>query len=99
MARIRPDAAVKSTEPSAAPDQDATKPAAQPKRILGVMPNFRAVGAATLPPLPAPKQRLWIATRNSFDYSSFIFVGFTALESQDTNQHPQLGKGTGRYGQ
>jgi hypothetical protein len=65
------DAAMKSAEPTAAPDQDATKPAAQPKRILGVMPNFRAVSASTLPPAPTPKQSLWIATQTSFDYSSF----------------------------
>ena len=90
---------VKPEEPAAASDQDATKPAAQPKRILGVMPNFRAVSAGTLPPPPTPKQSLWIATQNSFDYSSFIFTGFTSLESQATNQHPQLGKGIGGYGQ
>ena len=71
----------------------------QPKRILGVMPNFRAVSAGAIPPPPTPKQAFVIATRNSFDYSSFIFVGITSLLAQGTNAHPQLGKGIGGYGQ
>jgi hypothetical protein len=93
--------AAEKPQEQAAPvaDRDASKPPAQPKRILGVMPNFRAVSAGTLPPPPTPKQSLWIATQNSFDYSSFLFTGFTSLESQATNQHPQLGKGIGGYGQ
>ena len=49
----------------------------QPERILGVMPNFRAVSAGAIPPPPTPKQAFIIATKNSFDYSSFIFVGVT----------------------
>src|ERR1700739_1029948 len=28
----------------------------QPKRILGIMPNFRAVSAGALPPPPTPRQ-------------------------------------------
>jgi len=74
------------------------KPAPQPKRILGVMPNFRAVSAGTLPPPPTPKQAFMIATRNSFDYSSFIFVGITSMLAEGTNAHPQLGKGVPGFG-
>ncbi|MFZ3218363.1 MAG: hypothetical protein WA192_20125 [Candidatus Acidiferrales bacterium] len=70
----------------------------QPKRILGIMPNFRAVSAGTIPPPPTPKQAFLIATKNSFDYSSFIFVGITSLMAQGTNAHPQLGKGVAGYG-
>ncbi len=50
----------------------------QPPRILGIMPNFRAVSAGVIPPPPTPKQAFVIATKNSFDYSSFIFVGITS---------------------
>lgn len=78
--------------------QDTTQPAPQPKRILGVMPNFRAVSAGTTPPPPTAKQRLWIATQNSFDYSAFIFVGMTSLIAEGTNAHPDLGKGVEGYG-
>ena len=65
----------------------------QPKRILGIMPNFRAVSAGAMPPPPTPKQAFVIATRNSFDYSSFAFVGITSLLAEASDAHPALGKG------
>jgi len=70
----------------------------QPKRILGIMPNFRAVSAGAMPPPPTPKQAFVMATRNSFDYSSFLFVGFTSLTAEASNAHPQLGKGLPGFG-
>jgi hypothetical protein len=70
----------------------------QPKRILGIMPNYRAVSAGAIPPPPTPKQAFRIATQNSFDYSSFLFVGITSLLAESTNAHPQLGKGVAGYG-
>jgi hypothetical protein len=70
----------------------------QPKRILGVMPNYRAVSAGEIPPPPTPKQAFMIATRNSFDYSSFIFVGMTSALAEWTDAHPQLGQGMPGYG-
>jgi hypothetical protein len=68
----------------------------QPKRILGIMPNFRAVSAEAMPP-PTPKQAFKIATKNSFDYSSFISVGITSLWTESSNAHPSLGKGASGY--
>jgi hypothetical protein len=65
----------------------------QPKRILGVMPNFRAVSAGALPPPPTSKEAFQMATQNSFDYSSFVFVGFTSLFAEAENSHPNLGSG------
>ena len=62
------------------------------------MPNFRAVSAGAMAPPPTPKQSFIIATRNSFDYSSFIFVGVTSLMAEATNAHKQLGKGPEGYG-
>jgi len=75
-----------------------TTPGAQPKRILGVMPNYRAVSAGVIPPPPTPKEAFKIATQNSFDYSSFIFVGITSLMAEGSNAHPQLHKGIEGYG-
>ena len=72
-------------------------PPPQPKRILGVMPNYRAVSAGTKPPPPTPREAFMVATRNSFDYSSFVFVGITSLLAEGTNAHSQLGKGVGGY--
>jgi hypothetical protein len=70
----------------------------QPKRILGIMPNFRAVSAGTLPPPPTPKESFMIATKNSFDYSSVVFVGLTSAIAEGTDAHPQLGKGMPGFG-
>jgi hypothetical protein len=70
----------------------------QPKRILGIMPNFRAVSAGALPPPPTPKQSFILATKNSFDYSSFIFVGLTSAIAEGTDAQPQLGKGMSGFG-
>ena len=69
----------------------------QPKRILGLMPNYRAVSAGTIPPPPTPKQALKIATQNSVDYSAFVFVGITSLIAEGENAHPVLGKGVDGY--
>jgi hypothetical protein len=81
--------------PAAVPQRP--RPAQQPKRILGVMPNYRAVSAGELPPPPTPKEAFKIATENSFDYSSFVFVGITSLIAEGGNSHPKLGKGIGGY--
>ena len=70
----------------------------QPKRILGIMPNYRAVSAGTIPPPPTPWHALKLATQNSFDYSAFVFVGITSLMAESSNAHPQLGKGLSGYG-
>jgi hypothetical protein len=95
------------TQPSSKPDAgDAPRTTQQPvpiskqqpKRILGIMPNYRAVSAGEIPPPPTPKQALKIATQNSFDYSSFIFVGITSALAESSNAHPQLGKGVGGFG-
>ena len=84
------------------PDQvknQSTAPAhEQPKRILGVMPNFRAVSAGQIPPPPTARQAFRIATQNSFDYSSFIFVGVTSGLAEASNAHVQLGHGIAGYG-
>jgi hypothetical protein len=57
------------------------------------MPNYRAVSAGVKPPPPTPKQAFTIATRQSFDYSSFVFVGLTSMIAEGDDSHPQLGKG------
>lgn len=71
----------------------AHKPPPQPKRILGLMPNYRAVSAGEIPPPPTSREAFKIATQNSFDYSAFVFVGITSLLAEADNAHPQLGKG------
>lgn len=69
------------------------KPLAQPKRILGIMPNYRAVSAGVKPPPPTAPQPFNLATRQSFDYSAFVFVGLTSMIAEGEDSHPKLGKG------
>lgn len=79
--------------PSDKPAQDIPSSKQQPKRILGIMPNYRAVSAGAIPPPPTPKEAFKIATQNSFDYSSYAFVGLTSLIAEGQDAHPALGKG------
>ncbi len=65
----------------------------QPPRILGFMPNFRSVSEGATPHPPGWKYNFTIATRQSTDYSSFIFLGITSLTAEGVNSHPVLGKG------
>jgi hypothetical protein len=70
----------------------------QPKRILWVIPNYRAVSADThLPPLSL-KNKFWLATQDSFDYSSFIFAGMLAGVGQAQNSYPEFRQGAAGYG-
>ena len=74
-------------------NEGAARSKQQPKRILGIMPNYRAVSAGAIPPPPTPKQAFKIATQNSFDYSSFVFVGLTSMIAEGEGTHKALGKG------
>jgi hypothetical protein len=107
----QPSASAAQSSPSKPSDiEDKSKPTApasiqevpvskqQPKRILGVMPNYRAVSAGAIPPPPTPKQAFIIATQNSLDYSAFIFVGITSFLAESTDAHPALGKGLPGFG-
>jgi hypothetical protein len=70
----------------------------QPKRILGIIPNYRAVSANThLPPLSF-KDKFWLATEDSFDYSDFVFVGGLAGISMAQKSQPSFGQGGAGYG-
>lgn len=70
----------------------------QPRRILGIMPNYRAVTAGAIPPPPTPREAFLVATQNTFDYSSFLFTGITTGEAFLSNTHPKLGHGMAGYG-
>jgi hypothetical protein len=85
----------RQTQPPAqvdSPVQEVPTSKQQPKRIMGLMPNFRAVSAGAVPPPPTPKEAFIIATKNSFDYSSFVFVGITSGLADISEAHPSLGE-------
>lgn len=69
----------------------------QPQRILGFMPNFRSVSGGAVAHPPGWKYNFQVATHQSFDYSSFIFLGITSLSAEGLNSHPVLGKGVGGF--
>jgi len=70
----------------------------QTKRILWIFPNYRSVSADTqLPPL-SMKDKFWLATQDSFDYSSFITAGMIAGIGQAKNSYPEFGQGAKGYG-
>ncbi len=94
QAQPSPNAATPTADANNPPKH---KPPPQPKRILGIMPNYRAVSAGVIPPPPTPREAFIVATKNSFDYSAFVFVGITSLLAEGSDAHSQLGKGVGGY--
>jgi hypothetical protein len=77
------------------PDEQEGK---QSKRILWIIPNYRAVSANThLPPLSF-KEKFWLGTEDTFDYSNFIFVGGLAGISMAQKSQPTFGQGSRGYG-
>jgi hypothetical protein len=77
------------------PDEQSGK---QSKRILGIVPNYRAVSANThLPPMSFPSE-LWLATQDTFDYSDFIFVAALSGIDLAGKSQPTFGQGAQGYG-
>jgi hypothetical protein len=70
--------------------QDPCSTGEQPKRILGLMPNFRTVSAGAHPPPPTIKQNFRVATHQAFDYSSFVFLAITSGIADAEDAHPSL---------
>jgi hypothetical protein len=70
----------------------------QTKRILWIVPNFRAVSAGAKLPPQSVKEKFKTGALDSFDYSSFIFVGIQAGISQATDAYPAFRQGAAGYG-
>jgi len=84
--------------PTPRPPSQHDSEAKQPKRILWVIPNYRSVSANTqLPPL-AVRDKFWLATQDSFDYSSFILAGALAGTAQARNSNREFGQGAAGFG-
>src|ERR1035441_8191938 len=61
------------------------KPALQTKRILGIIPNFRAVSTDQKLPPQTVKEKFVDATEDSFDYSSVFIPLVLAGYSMESN--------------
>jgi hypothetical protein len=78
--------------------EDQSTKGQQTKRMYYVVPNFAAVSAGKqLPPLSV-KGKFALATKDSFDYTSFVWTGILTAQSLATNQYPELGDGPAGYG-
>jgi hypothetical protein len=92
-----PDAPAQAAPPST-PSNPNEQYGKQNKRILWVVPNYRAVSANThLPPLNF-KGELWLATQDTFDYSDFIFVAALAGVDMAGKSQPTFGQGAEGFG-
>lgn len=70
----------------------------QTKRILYVVPNFRSVSVDEVLPPQSPKEKFVLMLQDSFDYSSFLYVGGLAAASDIGNSTPEFGNGAAAYG-
>lgn len=72
----------------------------QPKRIMGIIPNFRTVSADTKLPPQDVKEKFITASEDTFDYSALTFSALVAVEAYATSSTPEFGRGGvgfGRY--
>ena len=100
-----PAAGSSSVKPttSALPDNPKPELAAeatgkQTKRILYVVPNFRSVSMDEILPPQTAKQKFILMLQDSFDYSSFIYVGGLAGVADAEKSYPEFGHGAAAYG-
>jgi hypothetical protein len=89
---------------SAPPDQVSAQSAqaqsgsgVQTKRILGIIPNFRAVSADAKLPAQTVKDKFVDATEDSFDYSSIFVPAVLAGYSMGRDSVPQFHQGMAGY--
>jgi hypothetical protein len=70
----------------------------QTKRILYIIPNFRAVSADLQLPPQTVNEKFKTAALDSVDYSSFIFVAIQSGVAQARNATPEFHQGAAGYG-
>jgi hypothetical protein len=70
----------------------------QTRRILGIIPNFRAVNAGTKLPPQTGKDKFSTASQDSFDYSSVVLPAAISAISLARNSVPEFHEGTAGYG-
>lgn len=79
-------------------NSDAHYEGKQTKRILWIIPNFRAVSVDVKLPSMTVKEKFLGATQDSFDYSSFIYTGMLAGISMWSDSYPEFHQGAAGYG-
>jgi hypothetical protein len=90
--------------PAPAPDPTPVEPkkvnseGKQTKRMFGIIPNFAAVSARTEVPALSARDKFILASKDSGDYSSFIWSGLQAAQSMALKSYPELHQGAAGYG-
>ncbi|MGB6686340.1 MAG: hypothetical protein WBE76_00695 [Terracidiphilus sp.] len=69
----------------------------QTKRILGIVPNFRAVSTDEKLPRETVKEKFMDATKDSFDYSSIFIPAVIAGYSMADKEYPEFHQGAAGY--
>ncbi len=103
MAQQSGDSSTATANSANLPDNPAPNPAIsvtgqQTKRILFVIPNFRSVSVDQVLPPQSPKEKFKLMIQESFDYSSFIYVGVLAGAADIQKSYPEFGDGADAYG-
>lgn len=68
------------------------------KRIAGVLPNYRTADASEEGTVITARHKLYIASKDSFDYPLVALSGLLAGAGQLRNEQPSFGQGMKGYG-
>jgi hypothetical protein len=82
-------------QPAQTTQQDST--GQQTKRILGIIPNFRAVSADTKLPPETVKEKFVSCTEDSFDYSAIFIPAVIAAYNMKEKSTPEFHQGAAGY--
>lgn len=91
-----------SSVDEAVQEQTATPAASQSngqtKRILGIIPNFRAATSNEKLPPQTVKEKFVTASEDSFDYSAAVLPTVLAFYGYEENKYPEFGRGGAGFG-
>lgn len=90
-----PPATIDAPQPQS---QSNEPPPKQTSRILGILPNFRAVSADVKLPPQTVKEKFITASEDSFDYSALFVPLAIAGYDLESNPDPEFGTGGVAYG-
>jgi hypothetical protein len=96
-AAIQPAAAPVAVDQTKADHTKADAEAPPDKRVLGVLPNYRTVNETGVYTPITARQKLIIASKDSFDYPLVLLGGAFAGISQLSNSDPSYGQGVKGY--
>jgi hypothetical protein len=90
-------AAASQQQPAGAVDPSTGQPVGIDKRAFGVLPNYRTTEEGLPFHAITTKQKFAIATKDTFDYPSYILAGVFAGISQLDGSNPSFGQGLEGY--